>query len=76
MFITQLGRQPELSFAELAAVFGAAHVTQVAAEFATVDTKDFDLDQLGGTIKYGEIITTLPAAKNDAAASPILAQGF
>jgi tRNA G10 N-methylase Trm11 len=68
MFITQLGRQPELSFAELAAVFGAAHVTQVAAEFATVDTKDFDLDQLGGTIKYGEIITTLPAAKNDAAA--------
>jgi hypothetical protein len=68
MFIAQLGRQPELSFAELAAVFGAAHVTQVAAEFATVDTKDFDLDQLGGTIKYGEIITTLPAAKNDAAA--------
>ena len=68
MFITQLGRQPELSLAELAAVFGAAHVTQVAAEFATVDTKDFDLDQLGGTIKYGEIITTLPAAKNDAAA--------
>ena len=68
MFITQLGRQPELSLAELAAVFGAAHVTQVAAEFATVDTKDFDLDQLGGTIKYGEIITTLPAAKNDTAA--------
>ena len=68
MFITQLGRQPELSLAELAAVFGAAHVTQVAAEFATVDTKDFDLNQLGGTIKYGEIITTLPTVKNDAAA--------
>ena len=68
MFIAQLGRQPELSLAELTAVFGASHVTQVAAEFATVSTNHFNLDQLGGTIKYGEIITTLPAAKNDAAA--------
>ncbi len=68
MFITQLGRQPELSLAELSAVFGVKYVTQVAAEFATVNTDKFNLDQLGGTIKYGEIVATLPVPKNDASA--------
>ena len=66
MFITQLGRQPELSIAELRAVFGDKNVNQVANDFATVNSATFDLDKLGGTIKYGEIVETLPRTSSDA----------
>ena len=68
MFIAQLGRQPELSIAELRAVFGDKNVNQVANDFATVNSATFDLDKLGGTIKYGEIIETLPRTSSDASA--------
>ena len=65
MFIAQLGRQPELSLAELSSVFGDSAVTRVATEFATIASDHFNLDILGGTIKYGEIVSTLPPAAND-----------
>lgn len=66
MFIAQLGRQPELSLAELAAVFGTDAVHLIAADFAAVDTESFSIDILGGTIKCARIVHESPAGKDDA----------
>ena len=60
MFIAILGRQPDISLAELEAVYGVAQVRQVSAQVATVATDSIDLSILGGTTKIGEVITTLP----------------
>ncbi len=60
MFIAILGRQPEISVAELKAVFGKQNVTSYR-DITTVDTTSLDINQLGGTIKSGEIIQRLPA---------------
>lgn len=56
MLICILGRQPELSLAELEAVYGTEAVRRVAFDVATVETDKLDLSQLGGTIKYGRIL--------------------
>ena len=60
MFIAILGRQPDISLAELEAVYGVAQVRQVSAQVATVVTDTIDLSALGGTTKIGKVITTLP----------------
>ena len=60
MFIAILGRQPDISLAELEAVYGVAQVRQVSAQVATVATDTIDLSILGGTTKIGKVITTLP----------------
>ena len=65
MFIALLGRQPELSVAELSALFGDDHVTQVSRQCAIIDTTTCDIDQLGGTLKIGRVITTLPTQARD-----------
>ena len=65
MYITLLGRQPEISLAELAAVFGADCVNRISQQFAEVQTSDFDITTLGGTIKCAEIITELPTSRTD-----------
>ena len=65
MFIAQLGRQPELSLAELAAVFGDAQVTQIASDFALVRTDTFDIDRLGGTIKCAQVVHEFPSHRDD-----------
>ena len=65
MYITLLGRQPEISLAELAAVFGADCVNRISQQFAEVQTSQFDITTLGGTIKYAEVITELPASRTD-----------
>ena len=67
MYITLLGRQPEISLAELAAVFGADCVNRISQQFAEVQTSQFDITTLGGTIKCAEIITELPASRTDKA---------
>lgn len=67
MYIALLGRQPEISLAELAAVFGADCVHRISQQFAEVQTSDFDITTLGGTIKCAEIITELPASRTDKA---------
>lgn len=67
MYITLLGRQPEISLAELAAVFGADCVHRISQQFAEVQTSDFDITTLGGTIKCAEIITELPTNRTDKA---------
>ena len=67
MYITLLGRQPEISLAELAAVFGADCVNRISQQFAGVQTSQFDITTLGGTIKCAEVITELPASRTDKA---------
>ena len=58
MFIATLGRQPEISFAELEAVFGRQNVQAATHDIATIDADDIDLSILGGTTKIAKVITT------------------
>ena len=58
MFIAILGRQPEISFAELEAVFGRQNVQPATPDIATIDADDIDLSILGGTTKIAKVITT------------------
>ena len=67
MYITLLGRQPEISLAELAAVFGADCVNRISQQFVKVQTSQFDITTLGGTIKCAKVITELPASRTDKA---------
>lgn len=67
MYIALLGRQPEISLAELAAVFGTDRVNRTSQQFAKVQTSQFDITTLGGTIKCAEVITELPASRTDKA---------
>ena len=67
MYIALLGRQPEISLAELAAVFGADCVKRISQQFAEVQTSQFDITTLGGTVKCAKVITELPASRTDKA---------
>ena len=67
MHIALLGRQPEISLAELAAVFGADCVKRISQQFAEVQTSQFDITTLGGTVKCAKVITELPASRTDKA---------
>ena len=67
MYIALLGRQPEISIAELAAVFGADCVHRISQQFAEVQTSQFDITTLGGIIKCAEVISELPASRTDKA---------
>ena len=67
MYIALLGRQPEISLAELAAVFGTDRVNRTSQQFAKVQTSQFDITTLGGTIKCAKVITELPASRTDKA---------
>lgn len=58
MYIALLGRQPELSIAELERVFTS--VRWHSPESALVDTEKLDVQQLGGTQKAGRVIAELP----------------
>lgn len=58
MYIALLGRQPELSIAELERVYG--DVSWFSREFAAVNTDKLDIQRLGGTQKAGRVILTLP----------------
>ena len=76
MFIALLGRQPEISLAELMAVFGDKNVTRISRQFARIASREFDIDTLGGTIKYGRIIKekTLPTTIHDTALIRLVSQ--
>lgn len=55
MYIAILGRQPNLSIAELESCFGAEHTRWFSSGAATIDTSDFSIDHLGGTAKAGKV---------------------
>ena len=60
MYIAILGRQPNLSIAELESQFGAEKTRWFSSTSATVDAADFTVDRLGGTVKAGKVILNLP----------------
>ena len=61
MFVAILGRLPKLSIAELEAMFGKSHVRAVSRSTAVVDTDGLSIDSLGGSLKCGKVIHTVPA---------------
>jgi len=60
MYIALLGRQPELSIAELEQVYGS--VRWFSATTALVDSSTFDIQKLGGTQKAGKIVLDIPSS--------------
>ncbi len=65
MFIAILGRQPEISIAELEAVYGAEKVKKISSQAATIDSDNFSVDNLGGTIKCGHVVSRVRSQKSD-----------
>ncbi len=65
MFIAILGRQPEISIAELEAVYGAERVKKISSQAATIDSDNFSIDNLGGTIKCGRVVSRVKSQKSD-----------
>lgn len=55
MYVTILGRQPHLGLAELERVFGGDNVTPLSSGSALVQTSDFDIERMGGTLKAGQV---------------------
>jgi tRNA G10 N-methylase Trm11 len=60
MYIAILGRQPNISMAELEKVHGSENVSWFSPVSATVDTPEFSIERLGGTQKAGRIVLQLP----------------
>ena len=63
MFLFVLGRQPEIGFAELAAVFGAENVVSVSRNVAAVSAifaKNFRFERLGSVVKVAEVFAKIP----------------
>lgn len=60
MYIAILGRQPKLSIAELESRFGADKTRWFSSQAATVDSAEFAIDQLGGTLKAGKVTMNIP----------------
>ncbi len=60
--ISLLGRQPELSIAELEQRFGSRNVQAFSDLAALIDTVEFDIQTLGGSVKAGTVIAELDKA--------------
>jgi tRNA G10 N-methylase Trm11 len=58
MYITILGRQPEIGIAELERVFG--DVRWFSDQSAIIKSDSFDIERLGGTLKAGRVVAELP----------------
>ncbi len=65
MLICVLGRQPDLGAAELEALFGHDGARRVSRECMTIREGDAPALQrrLGGTIKIGEVVLTIPSSR-------------
>lgn len=59
MYISILGRQPELGIAELERTFGGKSIKLLTPQIVTISSDNFDIQKLGGTPKAGKIITEL-----------------
>ena len=56
MYISILGRQPNIGIAELAALYGKAAVSPLSDGAVKVETELFEFDRLGGSKKAGKIV--------------------
>lgn len=59
MYIALLGRQPDLSMAELESRFGSENTRWFSSLSGLVETPDFQIEQLGGTFKAGKVNTSI-----------------
>jgi len=59
MYIAILGRQPALGIAELERIYDSDAVDWFSSHSALVDTEDFSLARLGGTLKAGRVVAEL-----------------
>ena len=57
-YLAVLGRQPEISIAELTALF--SDVKQISKSLATFATDFVDINRLGGSIKVAEELNEKP----------------
>ena len=65
MYISILGRQPEISLAELEKVFGDKNIRLASDEAVIINqSKTPDISQLGGSIKIGRIIDEISFNKD------------
>lgn len=55
MFIAILGRQPEISIAELESFFGSDSVNLINKNSALIKTEKADIERLGGTLKLAKL---------------------
>lgn len=55
MFIAILGRQPEISIAELESFFGSDSVDLINKNSALINTEKADIERLGGVIKLAKL---------------------
>lgn len=62
MYITILGRQPELGIAELERIYGGKAITISSPQTATVETNNFDIQKFGGVPKAGKVIEEITAS--------------
>lgn len=61
MLIAILGRQTDISIAELEATLEPTNVKQIAEEVASINATDANLSILGGSTKIGRVILELPS---------------
>jgi len=59
MYISILGRQPNLSMAELESCFGAAKTRWFSSTAATIEVNDLTISHLGGTLKAGKVVMNI-----------------
>lgn len=62
MYVAILGRQPELSIAELERVYGSTNTRWFSQQAATISTESFDFNRLGGSQKAGVVVLTMPGS--------------
>ncbi|AHB42437.1 putative DNA methylase [Candidatus Saccharibacteria bacterium RAAC3_TM7_1] len=60
MILCILGRQPELSLAELEQRFGSDAVLPFSPEVALLTSDDFSIETLGGILKAGQVVAEFP----------------
>lgn len=60
MIVAILGRQPHLGIAELERVYGSDAVSWWSGSTALINTDQFDVEKIGGTIKAGRVVAELP----------------
>lgn len=60
MYIAILGRQPDIGMAELERRYRPEAVHWFSPVTATIDTPHIAVDQLGGTVKAGKVVSRLP----------------
>jgi tRNA G10 N-methylase Trm11 len=72
MFIAILGRQPALGMAELERLYGNESTRWFSDQCAYIDTPSFSIDQLGGSLKAGRVVATLPRSDWRTASSKLV----